>query len=427
MTRRAWWILVRGYRPGRLGKSTILGTVGLGTRALLQAAYLLIVSRWLGAEGYGLFAGSVALMILCAPLASWGALLLVTRHIARDRRTSGAMWATALVQTGVVGGLLVMAMLAVSMLLPERLPLLPMLMLAISELILLPITWAATSQCYALERGPASAVAVCLASSGRLLAVVLVIAGGVTATPVHAAIAHFSGSVAAALVAFVLVAHIDGWPRWNARLGLRQSLSEGAPYAVSNAAGSGYQEVDKLLMLQSLGAAVVGPYTVAFRIVTIFLMPVTALISASLPRLMARAGSDEGRRTYRAVLMAATGYGLLAGVGILVISPWVPLVFGNDFAPATHYLALLALWPTLFALRQGLATHLTAHHRQSARSWIEVAGLGIVVLANLLLLPRIGADAAVFALLLAEVLVTITMGGLIWRLNFRSRRNSSID
>lgn len=54
------WNNIFHYRLGRLGKSTILSSAGLGIRALIQAAYLLLISRWLGAEGYGLFAGIVA-------------------------------------------------------------------------------------------------------------------------------------------------------------------------------------------------------------------------------------------------------------------------------------------------------------------------------------------------------------------------------
>lgn len=408
MSLRAWREL-RAYRPGQLGKNTIYGTIGLGVRAVVQAIYLLIISRWLGAEGYGLFAGSVALVILCAPVASWGILLLVTRHIASDRERSRAMWATALAQTGLVGGLLVLGTLVVSTLLPQRLPLGPMFMLAVSELILLPITWAAASQCYALEHGKASAMAICLSPIGRAGLMLLAIASGVAATPANAAAAHFLGSATAVGAVVILVARVDGWPAWRARMRLRDSLREGAPYAASNVASSGYQEVDKFLMLQSLGAAVVGPYTVAFRVASIFVMPVTALISASLPRLMARAGTAEGARTYRFVLLSGVGYGMLVSVAILLVAPWVPRIFGSDYAQATHYLALLAPWPVLFALRHGLATHLTAHDRQALRSCIEVAALGIVVALNLLLLPRVGPGAAVLALLATEVLAIVAM------------------
>src|SRR3546814_6714540 len=84
------------WRIGRLGQNTLLGTGGLAIRALIQAGYLLVLSRWLGASGYGLFAGSVAVAILGAPLAGWGGALLLTRHIAGNRAGSRGIWATVL-------------------------------------------------------------------------------------------------------------------------------------------------------------------------------------------------------------------------------------------------------------------------------------------------------------------------------------------
>ena len=406
--------LWRNYKPGRLGQNTLFGTAGLGMRAVIQAAYLLIVSRWLGAEGYGLFAGSVALVILAAPLANWGSALLLTRHIAQDRNSSRAMWATALVQTGVVGSLLVLITLAIAaLLLQHHLPLMPLFLLALSELLLLPATHTATSHCYALEHGRASAVVTCLVPLSRTLTMLGFIATGLAGTPEHAAIAHFIGSVLGLLGAVAMVAAIDGLPAWRSRLPLRDAVRQGSAYAISNVAGTSYQEVDKVLMLQALGAAIVGPYTVAFRVASIFLMPVSALVGASLPRLMTHAGSNEGARTYRAMLLAGVGYGVLAGIAILVFAPWVPRVFGNGYSLATHYLVLLAAWPALFALRFCLATHLTANHRQAVRNWVEIIGLGVIVAMNWLLLPRMGAEGAVLALLATEMSVTAMMAVLV--------------
>lgn len=403
-----WYRSLTRYQPGRLGRNTLLGTAGLGVRAVIQAAYLLIVSRWLGAEGYGLFAGSVALAVLGAPLANWGSSLLLTRCIAQDRSTSRAMWATALVQTGVFGSLLVLAVLAIAaLLLQQRLPLAPMLLLALSELILLPAAHAATSQCHALEHGAASAVSMCLVPVGRTLAMLGAIGSGFAGTPAHAALAHFTGSALGLAAAVAVVATIDGWPAWRKRMPLRDATRQGTAYAVSNVAGTSYQDVDKVLMLQLLGAAVVGPYTVAFRVAGIFVLPVSALISATLPRLMAQHGSSDSSRTYRAVMLTALGYGFIAGVAILIFAPGIPHLFGADYRAATNYLMLLAPWPVLYALRQYLAVKLTATHRQRARSVTEVFGLILVIVLNFTLLPHLGGIASVWALLATEMAVSV--------------------
>lgn len=418
--KRGWQGL--GYRPGKLGRATLYGTAGLGMRAVLQALYLLCISRWLGAQGYGLFAGSVALLSLCAPVASWGSLFLLPRYISQDRAKARAIWATALVQTGAVGGLLVLAMVAVSTLLAQRLPLGPMLMLSISELILLPVTWAASSQCYALEQGRAAALATCLGPAGRVLLLLGAMLFGVAATPGNAAAAHFLGTAAAAFAGLVLVARVNGWPAWSARIPVRKAMKEGSPFAASSIAGIGYQEVDKVLMLQRLGPAAVGPYTVAFRVASIFLMPVTALVSASLARLMAREGTTDGARTFRAVLLTGLAYGVVMGLAMLLAAPWVPPVFGSDYAWAAKYLAFFAPWPALYSLRQSLATRLTTMHKQALRSTIEFLALAIVIVLNLSLLPRMGPDGAVIALLTAEFLTVVVMG-LVVRRSYRIGRS----
>lgn len=395
------------YRPGRLGRNTILGTAGLGTRAVIQAAYLLIVSRWLGVEGYGLFAGSVALVILASPLANWGSGLLLTRHVSLNRNSSRAMWATALVQTGIIGSFLILAAMIISAFLQQRLPILPMLLLAMSELLLLPLAHSTTSHCYALERGAASAASMCAIPAGRVLTMLCMIILEFPGTPEHAALAHFAGSVAGLGVALLLVTSIDGAPAWRSRLPFGETFRKGTPYAVSSVAATSYQEIDKPLMLQSLGPAATGVYTIAFRVASIFVLPVSALINATLPHLISQKSGDNKRDTSRVMLMVASSYGLFAGMAMLLTAPLLPLVFGSAYEKATIYLSLLAPWPVLFATRQCLAARLTAFNRQRTRSMVETMGLAFVGLLNLALLPRMGESAAVISLLVTEVVVSL--------------------
>ena len=404
----SWLGTLMEYRPGRLGRGALLGTGGLIARAVIQAAYLLVLSRWLGASGYGLFAGCVALAVLGAPLANWGSSLLLTRYIAQDRGRSRAMFATAITQTVIVGCLLTLVVLGLSTsVLQETLPLAPMLLLALSELILLPIAWAAASQCYALERGGASAVVVCLIPLGRTMVVLACLALGLPGTADVVAIAHFAGSVVGCVVVFVLMVRMDGWPQWRERLPFGTATRQGTTYALSSVASTSYQEVDKVLMLQLLGAAVVGTYTVAFRVVSIFLVPVSALVSATLPRLVSQHGDIRAPRTFRVLVLVAMTYGLLAGMFILLFRSFIPRIFGAGYGQVTDLLFLLAPWPVLFALGQCWAAKLTAINRQATRSVLEMLGLFVVLLLNLMLLPHVGAKASAISLLITEVLVLV--------------------
>ena len=405
------WNSIIHYRPGRLGKSTILSSIGLGIRAIVQAAYLLLISRWLGADGYGLFAGIVAFFSFATPLANWGSGLLLTQYIAQDKKNSQGMWATALVQSGVIGTLLLTFTLSIAVLfLPQKIAIWSLLLLAISELILLPASHAASSQCFALEHGNAAALSVSLVPFGRLVMLLLAIISPWSATPELAAYAHFLGTVIGFAIAFGLVTWIDGLPAWKQRLSLASATQQGTAYAVSNVAGTSYQEIDKIIMLQLLGATVVGSYTVAFRVASIFVLPLTALIGVFLPRMMVQYNEmQKSNRTFYVIIVVVVIYGILAGGGILVIAPFLPWVFGEGYENSSHYLQLIALWPILFGLRQVLAAGLTAQKKQRWRSWIETVGLLLIAILNLILLPQFGAKAAIFALLVTETAVALMM------------------
>ena len=405
------WNSIIHYRPGRLGKSTILSSIGLGIRAIVQAAYLLLISRWLGADGYGLFAGIVAFFSFATPLANWGSGLLLTQYIAQDKKNSQGMWATALVQSGVIGTLLLTFTLSIAVLfLPQKIAIWSLLLLAISELILLPASHAASSQCFALEHGNAAALSVSLVPFGRLVMLLLAIISPWSATPELAASAHFLGTVIGFAIAFGLVTWIDGLPAWKQRLSLASATQQGTAYAVSNVAGTSYQEVDKIIMLQLVGAATVGSYTVAFRVATIFVLPLTALIGVFLPRLMAQYNEHKkNQHTLRMITLTTLGYAALASLGMLFTAPFLPWVFGAGYEESLHYLQLMALWPIIFGLRQVLAARLTAQEKQRWRSWIETVGLLLIAMLSLALLPQFGAKAAIFALLLTEAAVALMM------------------
>lgn len=389
---------------GRLGQNAVLSTVGLGTRAVIQAAYLIVLSRWMGAHGYGLFAGSVAAAIIIALVSGWGVTYVLTQQVAHDPTKSQALWATAILQVLLSGVLLTgVLMLGSGVALIERVDIRSMLLLGFAELIALPLVQVTTSLCLALERGVSAAVSTCLVPAFRLFAMIVAMATGVAATPDHVALLHFAGSVVGMLVAIYLITRINGAPAWRKRLPWWNATADGTRYAVGSLVGTSYQEVDKVLLLQILGATVVGTYTAAFRVMSVFVLPVTALMGAALPRLFAAHGTPGGSRLLRTVTLAAVGYAAVASISAALVAPLMPLVFGHGYEVSTKYLLMLSPWAFVFALHQSAAIGLTASDRQGARVAVESLGLALVIGANLWLLRTVGVGAAVLALLAAEV------------------------
>ncbi len=395
--------LLSRFGVGRLGVNATYGSIGLGARAVIQACYLILLSRWMGAQGYGLFAGSVAAVLLVAPLSGWGVAYVLSRGVAHERSRSNGLWANALVQITVTGAILsVVVVLVASLWMPERISIVSLLLLAVAELLLLPMAQACTSLCFALDRGLSASFAICLVPLGRLLTALAFVSTGAAGESGTVALSHLLGSIVGMSGAVVLIAIIDGLPAWRQRRPIRETLSKGTSYALGALVGTSYMEVDKVFMLQMLGAAVVGPYTAAFRVASVFVLPISALASAVLPRLFASHGGSQGRATLKAMAWASLAYGFVAMLTVACISPLMPRIFGADFAGASNYLLCLAAWPLLFALHQAAATGLTGFDRQHARVAVESVGLLLAIALNAVLMQRYGANASVMALLATE-------------------------
>jgi len=347
-------------------------------------------------------------VMLIAPFSGWGIRYVLSHRIARDRGTSRSLWASALVQVTATGIVLVgFVALIASFLLKQHIDIVSMVMLGLAELVMLPVAQVASALLLALDRGLPAALAICIVPAGRLVSGIAFWTMVARRTPDVVAVSHLFGSLAGIAVVLLLVARIVGPPAWRERQRMRETIPGGAAYAAGAMVGSAYQEVDKVLMLQLLGAAIVGPYTAAFRVISVFALPVSALASAALPRLFAMHGQPDAPPTLKAVVIASTSYGLVAGMVAVCVAPLMPYIFGSGFSDTTRYLLLLSPWPILFALHQAAAMGLTASHRQHERVLLEGAGFVLIAALNLLLLYPIGAAASVLALLAGEAFMAL--------------------
>lgn len=400
---------------GQLGRNTLFTTSGLVFRAAIQAVYLIVLSRWMGAHNYGLFAGSVAAVMFLAPVAGWGINVTLSRQLAQRRSGLRELWPIALGQIAVSGSLLSMIVLiGAAAVLHERVGFGAMALIACAELIALPVNRAAASAALAIGRGGSSALVVCLIPLGRTIAVCVAAVLVDRGAPGTVAVLHFAGTVTGAFAAHGIMAYLASKSETEVRPSPRAMVREGGGYAAGALLGTSYQQVDKVLMLQLLGASVVGPYTAAFRFVVIFTLPLTALVTATLPKLFGSADDVQGARTLRAVTLAGAAYSLLAVAVLAAGSPFVPMIFGAEYVETARYVLLLAPWPFIFALHQIFATALTGSGRQRLRVAIETSGLILIATLNLALLTWIGPSGAIVALLVSEAFMALMCGLVLW-------------
>lgn len=404
---------------GRLGESTILFSSGLGIRALLQVAYLILLSRWMGPDGYGYFSGSVAAAMILSPLAGWGVSFLVASRVGRDKSTLGALWATAILQIAASGVLLIGGLMLVSgWLLEHRLSTIAMLALALAELVAQPLANAAAGASLAAERAWATTITTCVVPLGRLAMLVVLVATGTSTDPDQVAGMHLAGTVLGAIAAYAVMHRIGVRPLWRDRIPAMAATREGFSHAIGAMVGASYLEFDKVILLQTVDAAAAGAYTVAFRAVALFILPISALMAATVPRMCAAAGTAAEPRLRRAVLWSVLGYSLLAVLAAAAASPLLPLVFGAGFGDASHYMLLLAPWLPAYAAHQYFGMRLTTSGHQAPRVGVESAGCVLLLALNLSWIPAMGPAGAVAALLVAEGLM---VAGLAWMVVRRCR------
>lgn len=164
------------------------------------------------------------------------------------------------------------------------------------------------------------------------------------------------------------------------------------------------QRIDVWLMGHYLSKGELGVYSVMMR----FTLPLTMLLSAVNTALWPRASglvSYEAitgllKKTFQLTLVVA-----VVGCIYSVVVPYAtPYLFGTDFSPGILIGQLLCLRSCISILvcPIGLVGYSFGFARQYV--FINIFQLVVVVMLNVLLLPRIGLLGAVFALLLNEII-----------------------
>lgn len=151
------------------------------------------------------------------------------------------------------------------------------------------------------------------------------------------------------------------------------------------------------------GAAAVGAYNAAFRLVDAIRLFPAAVLAVAFPT-MVRAG-DAG--TIRRVALPLTAVGVAAGVAASLTAPWVMhLAYGAKFDGAVTALRLLGFAVPLFFLNYALTHQVIGWDGQRAYLRVTIAALVVNVLANLALVPARGGEGAAIATAITEVTVT---------------------
>lgn len=170
-----------------------------------------------------------------------------------------------------------------------------------------------------------------------------------------------------------------------------------------------YFRCDVVLLHSLTNDTEVGRYGAAYRVFEATTLAPAAIVGVAFPRLAqlrTLGGAGTALEYQLGALLGALGLGTAAVVH--ASSDWiVRLVFGPDFRAAAESLRILAFATPFLFLNFGLSAFLFA--RMLERRYVVLAG-GLVVLnvlANLIAIPRWGAQGAAGVTVLSEVALVV--------------------
>lgn len=410
---RGWLARLPG---GGLARDTARVAFWQALRIGGQAAWVVLLARLLGPQGYGTFVGVAGLATAVGGFTGLGLGLVMLQDVAREPALFGERWRVAI--SVCVGSGLVLASLFVGLahwVVGPGVSLDVLVALALSELLLFPVVSVAAFAFSARQRMGIAAALPALVALGRVMAA-LAFAWLAPQRTLHAYVLFHAG--------LMLLCAGLAWA-W-VRLALRPSpgpvrlrrreLGEGLGFSVVWMVGNALFSLDKTLVLRLAGAEIAGLYAVTYRFAAVLALPVDALTMAAGPRLFRHGGGTQRQpRLIPQLLISALLYTLVAGLILWATAGVLPWLLGPGFQPAVAAARWMALFVPCYGLRLLGSNVLMASDCKTLRAAIEGCGLVVLVLLAFCWLPGHGLGGAVAMICATEGLLALAVWAVIWR------------
>ncbi len=187
----------------------------------------------------------------------------------------------------------------------------------------------------------------------------------------------------------------------------RPLLAAALPLGLAGLCQQAYFYIDNLFVRALVGEVELGHYNVGVRILSYTIMVAVYASLAALPWLSRR--HSEGELGAATIALVQPLFAL-AGLGAGLLWPWTELLlsfFGEGFEAAGTSLRWLLGATTVIYAGAGLLTSVIAMGRTRTMLAIAATGLGVNLVGNTLLVPRLGIDGAAIATLATELSVAL--------------------
>jgi O-antigen/teichoic acid export membrane protein len=383
--------------------------LGYAARLTFQFGTFLLLARHLGVDGFGAFAGVLALVGLISPFVEWGGYSLIVRDIKAGSSAARAFGNSLMLSAVTVP----VGLLALAALKPFALP-------AQSWVFVLCIGVAQ----FLGGRTSALVFGIHTAQDDNWRNTILEVITGGGLFAFVLALSRFSGdletwgwyylinSLIAGALATAWIVHRHGRPTTDLE-DVRTRIQPGFHFAVATSAQSAYTDLDKVMLVRLDSEQAAGVYTAAFRLINVAYLPLAAILYTTYPQFFStgQRGLVETRAWAHRVVRWSVAYGVFASAALWLLAPFVPVLLGAEYAESVGALRLLCVMLLLQGLTQPYGDVLTGTGRQGLRGQVQLGVLVLNIVLNLLLIPSYGWAGAAWASVITQA---VLCGTFIW-------------
>jgi O-antigen/teichoic acid export membrane protein len=385
--------------------------IGKGVSIIFQSFYFVLLAKLLGSTEYGLYAGAFALVSILSQYSSFGSTIVLLRYVSRDPSLFSIYWGRTLATTVLVGSASTAIVCLIGPHLARTYSHGVLAAVAVSDCLLAQLTAASGCAFQAHQKMHVTALLNALSNILRAAA-----AGYLLLIWRHASASEWIGVVLGvaifnAIVSICFVSYHFGPPRFSFRLAGGR-LAEGAVYAVSGSTTNIYNDVDKTMLVHYGMAVGNGVYTMAYRVIDVAMIPISALQAAAFPRFFQEAEGGVRRVVAFAfrILRKTLPISVLSALVLWCSAPLIPHLLGSGFSGSVQALRILALLPLFRTLQYSAGDALTSSGHQPLRLAVQAFAAIFNFTINLYLIPRFGWHGAAWSSLATDGM----LGALNW-------------
>lgn len=181
-------------------------------------------------------------------------------------------------------------------------------------------------------------------------------------------------------------------------------------FIISGLAVTLYSQLDRIMLGKMLSSEVVGYYSAAMTIATMWEFVPQALINSSRPVLteLKMKNLEEYEKKYKILLLGISLLGIVVGGGFLVLGKLIIFIlYGKSYAPAVPTLQIL-IWSTSFAMIGTTRVIWTVNENQGhLEKYFTVMGSVVNIILNAIFIPYFGIVGAAITTLVSQVFVGV--------------------